>query len=208
MLTAEIIQTLSRKNVSENGELTMQRTKEVLKGASRAAKHEIDALAGLKRVSINRVNTTGSISAKIVIAIAQTLSVNPFYLTGEADEKGEFTDDLLNEFLLAKGYPQLVNSVEKPARKRRGKAKEAVTEPPMSAAEEPPVVAEPVEQEVSLTEPAEEPEITPDNSNLQDHIELTEEEAVQILHSLFIQAKYSNAASDSLSRVKAILVLK
>jgi len=95
MLTAEIIQTLNRRNVSVDGELTKQRTKEVLKGAKRAAKNDIDALAGLQRVSINRVYTTGNISAKIAIAIAQTLNIDPFYLTGEADEQGECTEDLL-----------------------------------------------------------------------------------------------------------------
>jgi hypothetical protein len=49
--------------------------------------------------TIYRIPNTGSITAKLAIAAAQCLNVNPLYLTGEADEVGECTDKNLNTLL-------------------------------------------------------------------------------------------------------------
>jgi len=48
----------------------------------------------------------------MVIAISQTLNVDPFYLTGEADEPGEFTDEALRALLLKRGYRKFVAGLE------------------------------------------------------------------------------------------------
>ena len=209
MLTSEIIQKLKQVNVSMDGELTTQRAKDVLKAASRAQKNEIDALAGVKRVSINRVYATGNISAKIAIAIAQILNVNPFFLTGEADERGECTDEILNSFLTAQGYADLVEEPAKPARKTRTKkaAVPAVEEPSEAVEETPAVDAPPVPVADSPIADAQTvtPEQTPTDTTQLQVVEMTEEEANLLLHSLFVQAKYSLKSQAILIRVKGLL---
>ena len=174
MLSADIIKSLKQKNVSVNAELTTQRAKDALKKAKRAQKNEIDALTGLKRVSINRVYSTGSISAKVAIAMAQTLNIDPFYLTGESDEKGSCTDKQINAFLIAKGY-----------------AGSAVSKTPKAKEASAPVSAEYVSDGESADEAS--------------FVEMTEDEAVHLLRSLFIQARYSAVSKELLEQVKAML---
>ena len=70
MLSAKVIQSMKQNNISGDIEATKERVKAVLKEASRQQMKEIDKLAGLKRVSIYRVYNTGSISAKVAVAIA------------------------------------------------------------------------------------------------------------------------------------------
>ena len=212
MLTAETIQKLKRGNVSVDANLTMQRTKDALKAAKRTEKNEIDALAGVQRVSVNRVYTTGNISAKIAIAIAQILNINPFFLTGEADERGECTDEILSTFLMAKGYADLVEQPAKPARKTRAKKAPApstggtiapVGETLAPKADESPVPI--VESEVPDVK-----EVITDNHRQSENyrkkiLEMTEEEANLLLHSLFVQAKFSLKAQTMLLQVKGLL---
>jgi len=214
MVAAEIIQTLSRRNISVDGELTKLRTKETLRSASRAAKKDIDALAGLKRVSINRVTATGSISAKVAVAIAQTLGINPFYLTGEADDKGAFTEKLLLRFLTDKGYGDLVASLEKPVRRRRASFSRkddapeqlALFDEPTELPEEGGSEAEEAAPPTDDAAPDVVEVVVPEDTQTLDA--LSEEETVQVLRSLFIQAKYSCSAYDVLNKVKALLMSK
>ena len=196
MLTSEAVQTMGRKNVSVNGELTKKRAKEVLKSATRAAKNEIDALTGLQRVSINRVYSTGTIYAKIAIAIAQTLNIDPFYLTGEAKKRGECSDAKLNAFLAEKGYENLLAQPAKPAPKqRKNAAKTKAAEPPKESQDMP--------QEVNVSWVDPNPEL--EDILMTDTSEMTEEEASAILHSLFVQAKFSAVAHKKLEIIKQVL---
>ena len=211
MITADIIQKLKRSNVSVNADLTTQRTKDALKAAKRAEKNEIDALAGVNRVSINRVYATGNISAKVAIAMAQVLNIDPFFLTGEADERGECTDETLQSFLTAKGYADLIEEPVKPARKTRAKRAPAasIEEAPAPVDETPAPVVYDLPVPAAESQIPDVQEVTPDHSPIKSGLlhddEMTEEEATTLLHSLFIQAKYSPFAKASLRRVKKLL---
>ena len=119
MFEETIIQELKQNNISTDGEKTMQRTEELWKGASKENKETIERLAGVARSTVQRVYKTGSISAKLVVSIAQTLDVDPRYLTGEVDERGNCSDDMLREFLIAKGYKKLIDETKKGSKKRR-----------------------------------------------------------------------------------------
>ena len=209
MLTAETIQRLKRGNVSVNAELTMQRTKDVLKAAKRTEKNEIDALAGMQRVSINRVYATGNISARIAVAIAQILNINPFFLTGEADERGECTDEMLRSFLTTKGYADIIEEPAKPARKTRAKKAAASTDDATPA----PMEETPAPAADETPAPTVETRMPDNKSIVADYMqsenkkiyEMTEEEANTLLHSLFIQAKFSCTAKAILIQVKGLL---
>ncbi len=193
MLTSDMIKTLKQVNISVDSELTKHRTKGVLKAASREQKRQIDAFAGLKRASINRVYTTGSISVKIAVAVAHVLNINPYYLTGEVSEPGECSDELLAEFLAAKGYKDIAEKAAKPPRKPRQKRtpKVAVAEVSMAL---PPELAEPV------IAPAPAPEALPPAGDF------TEEEAVILLRALFVRAQYGGDCGGTLAKVKALLI--
>ena len=199
MLDAEIIQAIKQTNLSTNGDLTKERAKAILKAASREQKSEICALAGLKRFSIDRVYATGNISGKIAIAMAQTLNLNPFYLTGEIEEQGEYSDEAIRSFLKSKGYETLAKKVKKPVRRTQVKAapesdvKESVTShEPQDGAEPQGTTALKNEQE-------------PETLDVVAASEMTEEEAVAILRSLFLQAKFSSHARKKIEYIKAVI---
>jgi len=113
LLTAQL-QQLKRTNISVDSEKTRQRVDELWTSLKIKQKQAIRALAGITAQPIYRTQEAGNISAKVAIAIAQTLNINPFYLTGEADEPGECTDAVLRKLLLKHGYQALAASIEIP----------------------------------------------------------------------------------------------
>lgn len=110
-VTKDIISSLKRTNISADEEKTKLRVKDDFIGLRNKQKAAIVELTGLKRTSIYRVFREGNVSAKIVLALAQSLNVSPYYYTGEIEEKGEFNDMLLQEFLANKGYTRLAERV-------------------------------------------------------------------------------------------------
>jgi hypothetical protein len=197
MLTGEIIKTMKRNNISANGELTKKRFKELIQSATNEQKKEIDKLTDLKRVSILRVYETGSISAKISVAAAQVLNVNPFYLTGEAGEKGECNDETLSAFLNEKGYTDLLKPAKPSRRRSTAPAKD-------KTAGQAPAVEENKTVEPTATKAPPKPQLP--IKNITKAPKVTEEEAVQLLHALFLRAKYSGDAKNTLDMVCSLLV--
>jgi hypothetical protein len=183
LLSIDKIKELKQTNVSVNADSTKQRVKDVLKTASKEQRTEIETLSGLKRSSIDRVYAKGAISAKIAIAIAQTLNINPAYLTGETDEQGECTDKALKAFLKAKVNANLKKVTARPS--GRPPKKPA---PPKAAAPAKPAENKPVRGDVNRPS-----------------FNMNEDEAIILLKSLFIQAKYSPASKNKLNQVKALL---
>jgi Flp pilus assembly protein TadB len=197
MLTAEAIQSMGRKNCSANTDLTMQRTKDVFKSAKRTQKNDIDALTGLKRVSIARVYATGIITAKVAVAIGQVLDINPFYLTGEAEERGSYAESLPS-FLKAKGHSRLIKAIESGEPKDDDSPK--VSEQAASDKQE----------QVDLT-PKTEPLFTSAFSSSPELAkaaeELSLEEAYQLLTALSIRAKAGGNAAQLFDFIKRGLLM-
>ena len=153
MLSAEQIQGLKRTNISVDAEKTKLRFEEIFKPAKIKQKQAVRELAGVTSQVAHNIYNTGNISAKMVIAVSQVLNVSPFYLTGEADEPGEFSDEALRELLMKHKYRDLVASIELPEKKKRPYTRRAVQETPAVedvAEEEIPVVAESVPEEQSI----------------------------------------------------------
>jgi len=211
MLSAETIQMLKRINVSANGDLTKQRTKELLKSSSQRAKREIDVLSGLKRVSLNRVSATGSISARMALAIAQTLNISPYYLTGESEEKGECDNITLDAFLTDKGYSHFAKLS---AAGRKTRAKRVVGGEKAEKIQGESVDAENTCELPASTDselPKEQPPecaFTHDDSDFLPAEHMSEEEAALLFHALFAQAKYSAKAKETLTNVLSLLVFE
>ena len=97
MLDANFIQKLKQTNISIDGAKTKERVEKLWKVAATEQKEAILELAGVIAATIYRVYRTGSISAKLAVPLAQTLNVNPFFLTGQEDKPGEFSDEALRK---------------------------------------------------------------------------------------------------------------
>jgi len=134
MYPASFIQELKQSNISADGEKTKERFKAVWKSASNEDKNAIIAAVGVIPNTIYRVYNTGSISAKILVPCVQTLNIDPLYLIGEADEKGECSEDALRGLLERLGYEKKLaaldkEAVKKPRKPRKAKSVAADTEP-------------------------------------------------------------------------------
>jgi len=131
MFDAELIQQLKQTNISIDGEKTKERVKELWNTTSKEEKQTIESLAGVARATVYRIYSTGSISAKLAVAIAQTLNVNPYFLTGEADEQEECTDELLEDLLKKHGYEKKLA-----ADRRKNRRKAPTSSTPENKADE------------------------------------------------------------------------
>ena len=114
MFNTEFISQLKQSNISADGEKTKAHVQEVWKAAKADAKKATIKLAGVSINTVYRVISTGSLSAKLAVALGQTLNVDPSYLTGETDEHGECSDTLIKDFLKKHGYGKLLADQGKP----------------------------------------------------------------------------------------------
>jgi len=200
MLTADQVQKLKRTNISQDAEKTMQRAKDLWKGLKLVQRNAVKELAGVSSQSVYKVYNDGGISIKLAIAFAQTLGISPYYLTGEADEPGEYSDTLIRELLLKNGYQKLVAELELPETKP---AKRKYERRPKPEAEE--VPTEIVAEEIApVEEPAPQPDYVPQLPPGSDT--LTAEDLQNLIFALCVQAKAGIATSkEKLDQIKLVI---
>lgn len=205
LLSHEQIATLKKNlSVSKNPDKTKERVQADFKAATKEQKNTILELSGQAANSIYRVYNTGSVNARIVMAMAQTLNVQPWYYTGEVDERASADDGQMLQFLKVHGYNNLVKELgEKPPKRKYNRkpkdenAAPAETPAPIEVkAEEAPTVAEKY-ADVRWYEPY---------AELFGSSKLTKEESVQLLEALLTQAKYSEDAAKKLVVVERLLL--
>jgi len=195
MLNSEQIQKLKQTNISVDGDKTRERVESLWKGASNARKQEILETADVVAATFYRVYRTGSVSAKLTVPLAQVLNVNPFYITGELDEPGEFSDNDLRRLLLKHGYRAILAE----ANLKRPYTRQAKEEEPAAEAEAAPEEAAPVVEAEAEAAPA--VEMPPDSEKI------TEDDMVILLRGLAIQGKAGiPAAKDKFASLKALLL--
>jgi len=190
MLTEKHIQQLKRTDISKDGRKTQERVGTLWKSASAEQKQKILDLAGVIAATVYRAYRTGCVSAKLVISLAQTLNINPFYFTGETDTPSEFSDDLLRKLLLRYNYKKLVAEAGlKRSYSRREESTEAA-EPASTA----PGIAEPGEVSQSALQPLDAAELSMDDIQI-------------LLHGLAVQCKAGiPAAKEKMKKVKLTLL--
>jgi len=190
MLSAEQTQGLKRTNISVDAEKTKLRFKEIFKPAKIKQKQAVRELAGVTSQVAHNVYGTGNISAKMVIAVSQVLNVNPFYLTGEADEPGEFFEEALRELLMKHKYRDLVASIELPEKKKRPYTRHAKLEDP---------ALQPAEEEAPEEDVADVPAALA--------FPLEEADQVAMLRALHIRAKAGiDGAQERLDQINQLLL--
>lgn len=208
MVSKELLAKLKTSNISADGEKTKARVQELWQNASREQKREVLEFAGVKPVSVYRIYTQNRISAKMAIPIAQVLNVNPFYLIGEADERGEYTNELLNEFLIRFGYKHLITEQEAVVKKTRRKYTRRI-KPDAVVVEIPESDASGQKAEAIPEAQNDEPEHAVDTPQKERAAidDMTEEEMVALLHSELIRAKYgADGAAERLAALKRRLL--
>jgi len=211
MLSPEQMKSLKQKNVSVDAEKTKLRFKEDFTSASRADKNTIAELTGQNKNSIYRVYNTGSLGARLVLAISSVLNVTPFYYTGEHDEKEPFQDTLMLSFLKKHGYKKLLDELKgkKPRTPRPKKNLETSgSEPPAAD------VIEPDKNNDAIVSECEKKDSVicvqmklSDTEDMINSIEgLAEEDAVLLLKSLFYRSKAGGQAKELADLVKRCLL--
>jgi hypothetical protein len=225
LLTKEHFSQLKKvQNVSKDAEKTKERVATDFKAAARAVKVDIVELTGQVESSIYRVYKEGSANARIVLAISQVLKVNPFYYSGEIDEREPLEETQIAQFLKANGYDDLLKEASKPAKRKY--ERKPKTEPLTTATE---IQEESAEMKTAvsassadndLREADKQPSVKPDTTELKevnlsfanDSVmikaveDLTEQEAAELLHTLFIRAKGGGEAALLLDVVKRCLI--
>jgi len=215
LLTQEQLKKLKKTNVSKDADKTKERVELDFKGASRAEKKAAVALTGQQTNTFYRVFNTGIIGARVVLALAQTLNVSPFYYTGETDERGSIDGEVIRQFLEGLGYKSLLKELDvaPPKRKYTRKPKEeALAETPVqeeTPVEEPQVLVEAPEEcaDADMEDALEVTLLFSDEPDMKKAIEeLSETEAVELLHTLFIRAKGGSDAKFLADVVKRCLL--
>jgi len=199
MLDTSQLQQLKRTNISKDPEKTKQRVTQLWQGQKMKQKQAIRELAGITAQPIYRTQETGTISARLVLAFAQSLGVSPLYLIGEVDEPGECTDALIRDILLKYGYRELVASMEIPEAKptkRKYTRREQLAQVEASAEE----AAEEDAQidEVPTTTEMQLPSVSDT---------LTADDLQQLIFALYVQEKAGIIASkEKLDQIKRIIL--
>jgi len=135
MYDKDFLKQLKRTNISGDGEKTKQRFRKLWEAATPEQKTAVRELSDAAPNTIYRIYNTGVVSPRMTVAIAQSLNVDPFYLTGEADRAGKCTDDKLNDLLKQHGYEKLLPDSAPPQRRTRRKAADTNPVSPETEAE-------------------------------------------------------------------------
>jgi len=107
-LTVDQIKNLKKTNLSKDSEKTRSRVESDFKAAEPNVKNEIVGLSGITRASFYLVFKSGAASARVIIPMALTLGVSPYYYTGAENEKSELTDGAFERFLTEIGRADLI----------------------------------------------------------------------------------------------------
>lgn len=221
LLSKEQIKTLKQVDVSKNAEKTKERVAQDFKNATKEEKAAIVELTNQAISAVYRVFKTGAVNARIIVALSQVLNIEPWYYTGEIEERKPLDEAQLGQFLKVHGYDELLKELNKQhpeqhpeKRKYTRKPKpEVTTEKPSDAPVDAPTEVLPADPP-SVVEPSEDMEdvlevniVFSDDEQMKKAVEeLNEEDAVALLHTLFIRAKAGGEAAVISDVVKRCLL--
>jgi len=220
VLTESLIRQLKQVNISKDTEKTKERTREAWYAASKDAQEAIMSLTGITKSSVQRAYKTGSISAKLALAFAQTLNLNPYCLTGESDEQADCSEELIRSFLGDHGYQKLLAELPpaQPVKTRKRRTK-ASTEKADQVQPAPEPVAAPVTEArddtpISAPQPAEPvaapctpPEPVPISEEIQSYLDtVTEDEIMLFVRAILLRAKAGGIHAEKAKQLKLFLL--
>jgi hypothetical protein len=126
MLTTKQFEGLKKTNLSVDAQKSRERISSAYKAASSEVKKAIHSLSGLTQNTFYNAFQKGSASPRMVLAMAQTLGTSPYYYTGESDDKGKFSEDVLKSFLSEKKLAVTARKAGRAAKKAAAAATAAI----------------------------------------------------------------------------------
>lgn len=109
MIDRRIVTQMDSKDVSKNQDITKERFEKLWKGASNKTKNQAVKVGGYKDTrTFTNAKGSGHLSVRMVVSLAITFDVDPFYLTAEKDTAGKLTEENLNQFLEAHNFKYLL----------------------------------------------------------------------------------------------------
>jgi len=216
MIKAEFIQTLKQTDISKDGEKTALRLKDTWRNLSKQQREEVLGFSGLKKPSVERAYTKGTVSAKIAISMAQVANVNPLFLTGEVDDASLFgnTTDILTKFLKDLGYkPTKKDTISQPVQEENKLDENDFLSSLPTALPNDTIGMDFVDEEYTVTDlgmismMAEEIATLLNKDATVKAEALTDVETALLLQSLSIQSKFSDYKKAQFELVKYLLLL-
>lgn len=118
MIDLAIVKTLNTKNISSNTNETRRRLDDLWSSTTKMQKEKAVEIGGYTDTrSFNKTRTSGLISARMVIALALALNVDPFYINADLDDKADCTDEKVMEFMRKYGFGHLTcDELERPTK--------------------------------------------------------------------------------------------
>ena len=178
MFSETLIQKMKQNNISVDAGKTKEHVSRQWKLASKGMQNDILNLAGVARSTVHRAYRTGRISAKLAMAMAQVLDVDPFFLSGAADNPGVFGDEQIEAFLRGHKYGELYYEWRQGGQHQQMAARWAPSDKNAGLAAE----------------------------DIPKSDELTEEELVVLLHALIIKARSDTRSEQILVQLKQLLL--
>lgn len=217
MFTSETIKQLKQVNISADAEKTKARIAGLWKNAPKPKRAEVLELSGVALATVQRAYKTGNVSAKLAIPLAQTLDVNPFFITGESDSAGECTEALIAELLEKLGYQKLLKAYEAAERSRirrekRESGKQQTAETSGDEAGAGDEGEAPAEESVPCCEAAEEAKDDGACCAARDSAaaladSLTEEDMLLLLKAALLREKAGGKHAEIAGKIKRLLLL-
>ena len=177
MFSETLIHKMKQNNVSADSEKTKEYVSRAWKSASKSMQNDILGMAGVARSTVHRSYRTGRISAKLAMAMAQVLDMDPFYFVGSSDVPGAFDEDRVEQFLQAHRYGEIIYEWNQSGLRRKSPG--------------------------DVAEPGRNGSLADSKSRLDMP---TEEELVVLLQALIIKARSDVHSAQTLIRLKQLLL--
>jgi hypothetical protein len=123
MLELNKFKEMKQISVGQDEEKIKSRVKKVWVALTKPQREEVLNLSGLSVYAAMRTYQKGKISLKLALALAQVQKVNPYFLTGASDDREDYTDDRINQFLTDNGHADLLKECGSKRTKRTGTKK-------------------------------------------------------------------------------------
>jgi hypothetical protein len=225
MVDKALFEELKQTNVSKDAGKTKVRLREIWKDLEVSKRAEIMDLSGLKKFTVERSYKNGNISAKLALAVAHVLEINPNFLTGASDDREGYSDEIIRKFLTDNNYGKLLERITKPPKRPYNRKKpiekptddnttavhlaapeETVVEPPAPA--EPPAPTEPSSSPYDLLLSRIQDKVRSITDDELAKIEsLPEDAAEQLLKGLYLRIDYSEDAKNLAALIKLMLTM-
>ena len=182
-----ILTQLKQVDVSIDKDKTKERVNNKWKAASISERKAFLDEYGVQESNVYRIRTVGAIMPKTALFFSEHFGINPLFLSGDIDEDTGWCKEAMEDFLVRKGYTL---QPAEPSAKKEGKGK-GTKKAPGQKATAPAIEATAAESKAApLSDPA----------------DMSVEEMVSIVTSMYALAKYSASAKEKLIRVAGVLV--